>query len=220
MDTPQKNQVEQHNLEDACLQQASVDSEARIRHLFHDSIDTKLAALDSLPKQIEKAALEMISCLQKGGKILSCGNGGSAADSQHFASELINRFEKNRPSLAAVALTTDSSALTSIANDYDYNQLFSKQIEGLGRAGDVLLAISTSGHSKNVIRAIEEAHKKNMIIVALSGKEGGSMAELLKGRDIEIRAPSHSTARIQEVHLLVIHCICDLIEHIMFPDSE
>jgi D-sedoheptulose 7-phosphate isomerase len=148
-----------------------------------------------------------------GGKVLSCGNGGSAGDAQHFSSEMLNRFEMERPGLPAIALTTDSSAITSIANDYSYSMIFSKQVTALGHAGDVLLAISTSGNSDNINMAIDAAHEREMNIIALSGKSGGSMAERLSLNDIEIRIPSESTARIQEAHLLVIHCLCDLVDH-------
>jgi D-sedoheptulose 7-phosphate isomerase len=158
----------------------------------------------------------MVASLINGGKILSCGNGGSAGDAQHFSSEMLNRFERERPSLPAIALTTDSSTVTSIANDYSYNEIFSKQIRALGNEGDILLAISTSGGSKNVIEAIKAAHDRDMQVVALTGKDGGNMASLLTDNDIEIRVPSEVTARIQEVHLLVIHCLCDLIDCSLF----
>ena len=158
----------------------------------------------------------MVDCLRKDAKILCCGNGGSAADAQHFAAELINRFEMERPELAAIALTTDSSVLTSIANDYDYNQIFSKQVRGLGRKGDVLLAISTSGNSSNVVAAIEAAHTRNMIVVALTGRDGGKMGAMLQAGDIHICVPAKVTARIQEVHLLTLHCICDGIDHLLY----
>jgi D-sedoheptulose 7-phosphate isomerase len=184
----------------------------RVRQLFNDSIDTKLAALDTLPPDIVRASECMVNALNEGHKILSCGNGGSAADAQHFASELLNRFEKERNSLPAMALTTDSSTLTSIANDYSYNEIFSKQIKGLGREGDVLLAISTSGKSPNIINAIYAAHSKGMKVIAMTGKDGGDLARILTEEDIELRVPGQSTARIQEVHLLIIHCLCDYID--------
>jgi D-sedoheptulose 7-phosphate isomerase len=162
----------------------------------------------------------MVQCLMNEGKILACGNGGSAADAQHFAAELLNRFEMERPPLAAVALTTDTSTLTSIANDYDYNQVFSKQIRGLGQAGDVLLAISTSGNSPNVIEAIHAAHDRQMIVVALTGKKGGKMAGLLRPEDIHLCVPAEKTARIQEVHLLCLHCMCDAIDCLLLGAEQ
>ena len=185
----------------------------RINQNFQDSISTKQIAAEILAEPIARAAQIMIQCILSGGKILSCGNGGSAGDAQHFSSEMLNRFEMERPGLAAMALTTDSSTITSIANDYSYDQIFSKQVTALGQHGDILLAISTSGNSINVNRAIEAAHERDMLVVALSGKQGGELASLLSPEDEEIRVPSDSTARIQEVHLLAIHCLCDLIDH-------
>ena len=190
-----------------------MDLTSRIKQSFHDSIYTKQLAADQLAEPLATAAQMITQCLLGGGKILSCGNGGSAGDAQHFSSEMLNRFEMERPGLPAVALTTDSSTLTSIANDYSYDQVFSRQVSALGQQGDILLAISTSGNSANVNRAIEAAHEREMQVIALSGKQGGDMAALLTADDIEIRVPSDSTARIQEVHLLAIHCICDLVDH-------
>jgi len=191
----------------------------RIQAQFEESIAVKQAAVDTLPQTIELAGAQMAQCLRDGHKILSCGNGGSAADAQHFSSELLNRFELERPPLPAMALTTDSSTLTSIANDYSYDDIFSKQVKALGQKGDVLLVISTSGNSANVIRAIDAAQDRGMIVIALSGRDGGEMAHALTGDDVEIRAPSDRTARIQEVHLLVIHCLCDAIDHSLFPSD-
>ncbi|HER20389.1 MAG TPA: phosphoheptose isomerase [Chromatiales bacterium] len=184
----------------------------RVRELFDDSIRTKERARESLPESIVSAASLMVDCLRSGGKVLSCGNGGSAADSQHFSSELVNRFEKDRRALPAVALTTDSSNITSIANDFEYDRIFSRQVEALGTEGDVLLAISTSGNSGNVIRAIEVAHERDMRVVAFTGRNGGKMAGLMGDGDVELRVPADSTARIQEVHLVFIHAICDLLD--------
>lgn len=191
----------------------------RIIGHFGASIETKTLAAEQLPPFIEQAAQVMVNALLSGGKILSCGNGGSAGDAQHFSSELLNRFERERPSLPAIALTTDSSTVTSIANDYSYNEVFSKQIRALGNAGDVLLAISTSGNSANVVQAIQAAHERDMTVVALTGKNGGHMASLLTAEDVEVRVPSNVTARIQEVHLLVIHCLCDLIDCSLFGEE-
>lgn len=188
----------------------------RVQQLFKASLETKQQSLAVLPEKITQAADLIVQSLLSEGKVLTCGNGGSAGDAQHFSSELLNRFERERPSLPAVALTTDTSTLTSIANDYSYNEVFSKQVRALGRAGDVLLAISTSGNSKNVIEAIKAAHQRGMKIVALTGRDGGAMRELLKDGDIEVCVPSPVTARIQEVHLLVIHCLCDLIDTQLF----
>jgi len=193
-----------------------MDMQARIRQHFIASIETKQQSVEVLTPAIERAGRQMVDALLAGGKILACGNGGSAGDSQHFSSELLNRFERERPSLPAIALTTDSSTLTSIANDYSYNEVFSKQVRALGQAGDVLLAISTSGNSANVLAAIAAAHDREMSVVALTGRDGGSMASLLLPEDAEIRVPAKVTARIQEVHLLVIHCLCDFIDNQLF----
>lgn len=190
-----------------------MDLISRINKNFHDSISTKQLAAEMLAEPISHSAEIITQCFMSGGKILSCGNGGSAGDAQHFSSEMLNRFEMERPGLPAIALTTDSSTITSIANDYSYKLVFSKQVTALGHPGDVLLAISTSGNSENIAAAIEAAHNKDMTVIALSGKSGGKTATLLSLNDVEIRVPSESTARIQEVHLLVIHCLCDLVDH-------
>ena len=187
----------------------------RIRKHFDDSIQTKLQAKDALAQPIADAAQALVACLMNDNKILACGNGGSAADAQHFAAELINRFEVERPALAAIALTTDSSVLTSIANDYDFNQIFSRQVRGLGMEGDMLLAISTSGNSINVVEAIHAAHECGIRVIALTGREGGTMGEILKADDIHICVHAERTARIQEVHLLTLHCLCDAIDHLL-----
>lgn len=189
----------------------------RIKENITESIQTKIAASEVLPQAIQQAAQIMVNALLNGNKILSCGNGGSAGDAQHFSSELLNRFEKERPSLPAIALTTDTSTLTSIANDYSYDEIFEKQIRALGQPGDILLAVSTSGNSRNVIKAMEAALSRDMMIVALTGKDGGEMAGFVGPNDVEIRVPSTRTARIQEVHLLVIHCLCDAIDTTLFP---
>ncbi|NBR28607.1 MAG: phosphoheptose isomerase [Betaproteobacteria bacterium] len=184
----------------------------RISENFSESAHLKLQSMDALAAPIAAAAERMVQCLRQDGKILACGNGGSAADSQHFAAELLNRFEMERPGLAAMALTTDSSTLTSIANDYDYEQVFSKQVRALGHKNDLLLAISTSGNSKNVLAAMHAAHENGMSVIALTGRNGGTMAEALGPSDIQICVPAQSTARIQEVHLLTLHCLCDAID--------
>ncbi|MEJ2256849.1 MAG: phosphoheptose isomerase [Woeseiaceae bacterium] len=190
-----------------------MDPLTRVRDHFAESIATKQTSADALAESIVAAGRLMSDALLADGKILSCGNGGSAADAQHFSSELLNRFEMERPGLPAMALTTDASTVTSISNDYSYEEIFSKQVRALGKPRDVLLGISTSGNSENVIRAIGAAHERGMKIVALSGRDGGRMADLFDEGDVEIRVPATRTARIQEVHLVVIHCLCDLIDH-------
>lgn len=189
-----------------------MDHVQRVRDNFNESIQIKTEARDLLAPLIANAAELMTTCLLQEHKLLSCGNGGSAADAQHFSSEMLNRFEMERPGLPALALTTDSSTLTSIANDYQYADIFAKQIRALGQPGDILLAFSTSGESHNIVHAIDAAHDKDMHIVALTGREGGQIADLMQDKDIEIRVPSWSTARIQEVHIMIIHSLCDLID--------
>lgn len=189
-----------------------MDPVTRVRDHFAQSIATKQAAVEQLAEHIVAAGQLLSDALLDDGKILSCGNGGSAADSQHFSSELLNRFEMERPGLPAIALTTDSSTLTSISNDYAYEEIFSKQVRALGKSQDILLGISTSGNSENVIRAIAAAHERGMRVVALTGCDGGRMAASFESGDVEIRIPATRTARIQEVHLVVIHCLCDLID--------
>ena len=189
-----------------------MDLTARMRGHFLESIETKRRAADVLEAPISSAVGVMVAALMNGGKVLACGNGGSAGDAQHFAAELVGRFERERPGLAAISLATDTSILTAVANDYAYNQVFSKQVEALGQPGDVLLAISTSGNSGNVVAAINAAHAREMRVVALTGKDGGAIAKLLGAGDVELRVPASRTARIQEVHLLAIHCLCDGID--------
>jgi len=196
-----------------------MDPVRRVREHFAESIVTKQAAAEQLAESIVAAGRLLSDALLDDGKILSCGNGGSAADAQHFSSELLNRFEMERPGLPAMALTTDSSTLTSISNDYAYEEIFSKQVRALGRSQDVLLGISTSGNSENVIRAISAAHERGMNVVALTGCDGGRMAGVFAEGDVEIRVPATRTARIQEVHLVVIHCLCDLIDTSLLGDT-
>jgi D-sedoheptulose 7-phosphate isomerase len=196
-----------------------MDPVTRVREHFAESIATKQSAVDAVSEHIAAAGALMSQALLDDGKILSCGNGGSAGDAQHFSSELLNRFEMERPGLPAVALTTDSSTLTSISNDYAYEEIFSKQVRALGKPVDVLLAISTSGNSENVCRAITAAHERGMKVVALTGRDGGRMAGLYADEDVEIRVPATRTARIQEVHLVVIHALCDLIDTTLLGDA-
>jgi D-sedoheptulose 7-phosphate isomerase len=184
----------------------------RINQHFSESARLKAEAAAVLAEPIGRAAERMVQCLMSEGKILACGNGGSAADAQHFTAELLNRFEMERPGLAAMALTTDSSTLTSIANDYDYDQVFSKQVRALGQPNDLLLAISTSGNSRNVLEAVQAAHDRQMGVIALTGKTGGVMGQLLGSSDIHLCVPHPNTARIQEVHILCLHCLCDAID--------
>ena len=196
------------------------DLSARVVRSFEESIETKQRASEALAGTIALAAEEIWQVLLQEGKVLVCGNGGSAADAQHLSAEFLNRFEMERPGLPAIALTTDSSTLTSIANDYRFDEIFSRQIHALGRSGDVLIAITTSGRSGNITLAIEAAHQRGMSVLLLSGRDGGPAAEALADTDIEIRVPAWSTARIQEVHLLALHCICELIDHQISGQQE
>ena len=189
-----------------------MDTTQRVKNNFLESIQIKTESLDKLAPIIAKAARAMANSLLNNHKILACGNGGSAADAQHFSAEMLNRFEMERPGLPAIAITTDSSTLTSIANDYQYADIYSKQIRALGQKDDVLLAISTSGKSHNVIHAIDAAHDINMLVIALTGKDGGEIRSMLNNNDFEICVPTKSTARIQEVHIMIIHSLCDLID--------
>jgi D-sedoheptulose 7-phosphate isomerase len=197
-----------------------MNAQHRIAALFNDSIRTKQTTLNTLSEQIERAARKVAETLSSRNKILTCGNGGSAGDAQHFASEMVNRFERERPGLAVIALTADTLTLTSIANDYSYNEVFAKPISALGQPGDLLVVYSTSGNSKNIIHAVNAAHAKNMRVLALTGKDGGMLATALNERDLEIRIPSQSTARIQEVHLLITHCLCDFVDYQLFGDLD
>jgi D-sedoheptulose 7-phosphate isomerase len=193
---------------------------SRIAAHFEESARLKLSAAASLTAPLLRAGKLFAQSLKAGNKALACGNGGSAADSQHFVAELVNRFERERPPLAAIALTTDTSTLTSIANDYAWQQVFSKQLRAIGRRGDVLLAISTSGNSGNVLDAVKAAHELGIDVVALTGAGGGKIAEALVSRDVSICVPHKVTARIQEVHLLALHCLCDTIDHELFGPKE
>ena len=189
-----------------------MDAVQRVKDNFNESIQVKTEAVDKLAPVIAEAAAAIANALLHDHKIMACGNGGSAADAQHFSAEMLNRFEMERPGLPAIALTTDSSTLTSIANDYQYAEIYSKQIRALGQEGDVLLAISTSGESHNIVHAIDAAHDRSMIVIALTGREGGQIGDLMNDHDFEIRVPTWSTARIQEVHIMILHSLCDLID--------
>jgi D-sedoheptulose 7-phosphate isomerase len=188
----------------------------RILAHFHESAELKMQSAAALSQPISQAIDLMFGALSNGNKILACGNGGSAADCQHFAAELVGRFERERFPLPALALTTDTSIMTAVGNDYSYREIFSKQVQAFGQAGDVLLAISTSGNSANVIAAVEAALEREMRVVALTGKDGGALGKLLTDADVHICVPHARTARIQEVHLVTIHCICDGIDVALF----
>jgi D-sedoheptulose 7-phosphate isomerase len=194
--------------------------EQRIQQQFFDSADLKYAAAEILSRPIANAVSAVVGSITAGGKVLACGNGGSASDAQHFAAEFIGRFERERPGLAAIALTTDSSILTAIGNDYDFNAIFSKQVQALGQPGDVLLAITTSGNSANVLAAVEAAHTKEMTVIALTGRGGGKMNELLTETDVHICVPHERTARVQEVHILALHCLCDAVDLQLLGEQE
>lgn len=194
--------------------------EQRIQQQFFDSADLKYAAAEILSRPIADAVNAVVGCITAGGKVLACGNGGSASDAQHFAAEFIGRFERERPGLAAIALTTDSSILTAVGNDYSFNDIFSKQVQALGAPGDVLIAITTSGNSANVLAAVEAAHAKEMTVVALTGRGGGKLDELLTETDVHICVPHDRTARIQEVHILALHCLCDAVDLQLLGEQE
>ena len=194
--------------------------EQRIQQHFIDSADLKYQAAQVLSKPIAAGVQALLACVTSGGKVLACGNGGSAADAQHFSAEFVGRFERERPELAAAALTTDTSILTAVANDYDWNRVFSKQVRALGQAGDVLLPISTSGNSGNVLAAVEAAHEREMTVIALTGRGGGKIGAMLRETDVHICVPHERTARIQEVHLLTLHCLCDGVDAQLLGDQE
>jgi D-sedoheptulose 7-phosphate isomerase len=196
-----------------------MDHATRIRAHFADSAQLKLASVDALAPEVARAAGLLVECLLGDGKILACGNGGSACDAQHFAAEMVGRFERERPELPAISLATDTSILTAISNDYSYEQVFAKQVRALGAAGDVLLAISTSGNSASIVAAVDAARDREMRVVALTGKGGGRIGAMLAAADVELRVPHDRTARIQEVHLLMIHCLCDAIDNTLLGDE-
>ena len=184
----------------------------RVAAHFAESIKAKQQAAEVLVEPTAQAAELLLACLMNDGRFLICGNGGSAADAQHFAAEMTGRFEDERRDLSAIALTPVTSALTAIGNDYGFEHIFSKQVRALGRAGDVLVGISTSGNSANVIEAIKAAHERDMRVIALTGRDGGKIAAMLQDSDILLNVPYPRTARIQENHILLIHAICDCID--------
>lgn len=194
--------------------------EQRIQQHFIDSADLKYQAAPVLSQPIANAVQALLACVTSGGKVLACGNGGSAADAQHFAAEFVGRFERERPELAAIALTTDSSILTAIGNDYGFDVVFSRQVRALGQAGDVLIAITTSGNSENVLKAVEAAHERDMVVIGLSGRGGGKLNRALRDTDVHICVPHERTARVQEVHLLTLHCLCDAVDELLLGDTE
>ena len=196
----------------------SMDLLKKVQAAFGASIETKIAAVESIAPEILRASQRITDALVSGKKILTCGNGGSACDAMHFSGELLNRYEQERPSLPAIALTADLSTITSIANDYDYSQIFSKQVASLGQNGDCLLAITTSGQSDNIAKAVSAAHANGLSVIALTGRDGGQLAEILRATDVEIRVPAEQTARIQETHILIIHCLCELIDCQLFDE--
>jgi D-sedoheptulose 7-phosphate isomerase len=197
-----------------------MDLVAHLKQHFVEGIELRTRMAETLPAQIARAGEALAAAMKSGHKALACGNGGSAADSQHFAAEMVGRFERERPGLPAIALTTDTSALTAIANDYDFDRVFSKQVEALGQSGDVLLAISTSGNSKNVIAAMQAAQAKGVIVIALTGRDGGEMGRLCSPGDFHLNVAHPRTMRVQEIHLLVIHCLCEVVDNVLFGEKR
>ena len=197
-----------------------MDLTAHLRQHFDEGIELRRKMAETMPAAIARAGTALAEALKGGRKALACGNGGSAADSQHFAAEIVGRFERERPGMPAIALTVDTSAITAIANDYDWNRVFSKQVEALGQPGDVLLGISTSGNSKNVIEAIRAAHARNMVVIALTGRDGGEMAKMLKPTDHHLNVAHPRTMRVQEIHLLAIHCLCEVVDNVIFGEKR
>ena len=194
--------------------------ESRIEQHFIDSADLKYQAAPVLSKPIAQAISAIVASLTSGGKVLACGNGGSAADAQHFSAEFVGRFERERPELAAIALTTDTSILTAVGNDYGFDAVFSRQVRALGQPGDVLLAITTSGNSSNILAAVEAAHARDMVVIGMTGRDGGKMGHMLRETDVHICVPHPRTARIQEVHILALHCICDGVDAVLIGDDQ
>ena len=197
-----------------------MDLTAHLKQHFDEGVELRRRMAETLPAEIARAGTALAKAIQAGRKALACGNGGSAADSQHFAAEMVGRFERDRPGMPAIALTVDTSALTAIANDYDFERVFSKQVEALGQPGDVLLGISTSGNSKNVIEAVKAAHAKGMVVIALTGRDGGAMGKMMRTGDHHLNVAHPRTMRVQEVHLLVIHCLCEVLDNVIHGEKR
>jgi D-sedoheptulose 7-phosphate isomerase len=197
-----------------------MDMIAHLRRHFDEGTELRQRMAETMPRDLARAGEALAAALKNGRKVLACGNGGSAADSQHFAAEIVGRFERERPSLPAIALTVDTSALTAIANDYSYDRVFSRQVEGLGNAGDVLLAISTSGNSKNVIEAVKVAQGKGLVVIALTGKDGGALGKMLRPDDHHLNVAHPRTMRVQEIHLLAIHCLCEVVDNVIYGEKK
>ena len=197
-----------------------MDHVSNLKQHFIEGIELRTRMAETMPREIARAGEALAQALKSGRKVLSCGIGGSAADSQHFAAEMVGRFERERPGLPGIALTTDTSALTAIANDYDFDRVFSRQVEALGQAGDFLLAISTSGNSNNVVEAIKAAHAKGLVVIALTGRDGGAMAKMLHPQDFHLNVAHPRTMRVQEIHLLAIHCLCEVVDNVIFGEKK
>ncbi len=197
-----------------------MDMTAHLRQHFEEGIELRRRMAETMPREIARAGEALAAALKAGHKALACGNGGSAADSQHFAAEIVGRFERERPGMPAVALTVDTSALTALANDYDWDRVFAKQVEALGQAGDVLLAISTSGNSKNVVEAVRAAQSKGLVVIALTGRDGGAMAKMLTAKDFHLNVAHPRTMRVQEIHLLAIHCLCEVVDNVIYGEQK
>jgi D-sedoheptulose 7-phosphate isomerase len=197
-----------------------MDHAAHLKKHFDEGIELRRLMAETMPAGIARAGVALAEAMRAGHKALACGNGGSAADSQHFAAEMVGRFERERPGLPAIALTTDTSALTAIANDYDFDRVFSRQVEALGNAGDILLAISTSGNSKNVIAAVKAAQARNLAVIALTGRDGGAMGKMMRPQDFHLNVAHPRTMRVQEIHLLVIHCLCEVVDNVLFGEKK
>jgi D-sedoheptulose 7-phosphate isomerase len=197
-----------------------MDHTAHLRQHFEEGIELRRRMAETMPREIARAGEAIAAAVKAGRKVLSCGNGGSAADSQHFAAEMVGRFERERPGMPAISLTVDTSALTAIANDYDFDRVFSKQVEALGTPGDVLLGISTSGNSKNVVEAIKAAQARGLTVIALTGRDGGAMGKMLRPQDFHLNVAHPRTMRVQEIHLLVVHCLCEVVDNVIHGERK